>query len=195
MAIVDGSGANIASLQFALERLGARSVVTADPAAIREATHVILPGVGAARAAMERLRETRLDIVLPGLDQPLLGICLGMQLLHDHSEEDNCDCLGVVPGVVRRFAPSPGHPVPHMGWNQVARVTDSRLLAGVPDASHFYFTHSYAAAVGPSTVGRSTYGWPFAAVMESGNFLATQFHPERSGDAGATVLRNFLECG
>lgn len=195
VAIVDGSGANIASLQFALERLGARSEVTADRAKIARASHVILPGVGAARTAMDRLRALGFDAVLPNVQQPLLGICLGMQLLFEHSEEDNCDCLGIVPGLVRRFQPAPGHPVPHMGWNQVERLTDSRLLAGVPDRSHFYFTHSFAAAVSDSTVGQATYGWPFAAVMESGNFMATQFHPERSGAAGAAVLRNFLGCG
>ncbi len=192
VAIIDGGGANLASLQFALQRLGARSEVTADPATIRRASHVILPGVGAARAAMDRLHATGLATVVPELTQPLLGICLGMQLLFARSEEDDCECLGAIPGVVRRFQSMPGRPVPHMGWNQVARIADSRLLADLPDHSHFYFIHSYAAAVGPTTVGQTEYGWPFAAMLESGNFLATQFHPERSGAAGATVLRNFL---
>jgi len=193
VAIVDGGGANIASLKFALARLGVAGELTVDPAVIRSASHVILPGVGAARSAMGRLRETGLDALIPGLTQPVLGICLGMQLLFEKSEEENTHCLGILPGTVLRFSPAAGRPVPHMGWNQVRRVRDSPLLADVADDSYFYFVHSYAAETGDMTVGATEYGWAFSAVVESGNFLATQFHPERSGPLGAQVLRNFLE--
>lgn len=192
VAIIDGGGANIASLRFALARLGVDGELTADPDAIRSASHVILPGVGAARAAMDRLREKGLDIVIPRLTQPVLGICLGLQLLFERSEEDETECLGILQGVVRRFAPAPGRPVPHMGWNQVAATRASAVLAGVADGSYFYFVHSYAAELGAATVGKADYGWPFSAVVESGNFVATQFHPERSGVPGARVLDNFL---
>lgn len=193
VAIVDGGGANIASLKFALARLGVAGELTVDPTLIRGASHVILPGVGAARSAMDRLRETGLDTLIPNLAQPVLGICLGLQLLFQKSEEDDCDCLGILPGSVLRFRPAPGRPVPHMGWNQVRCARDCALLADVPDNSYFYFVHSYAAETGEMTVGCTEYGWPFSAVVESGNFLATQFHPERSGPLGAQVLRNFLE--
>jgi glutamine amidotransferase len=192
VAIVDGGGANIASLQFALARLGAESELTVDPAVIRSASHVILPGVGAARSAMERLRQRGLDRLLPSLNQPVLGICLGLQLLFESSQEDDTDCLGILQGAVRRFTPAPGRPVPHMGWNQVMPVRSSALFAEVPDNSYFYFVHSYAAETGPTTTGRTDYGWPFSAAVESKNFLATQFHPERSGPLGARVLGNFL---
>jgi imidazole glycerol-phosphate synthase subunit HisH len=148
--------------------------------------------VGAARAAMDRLQQKSLDVLIPELTQPVLGICLGLQLLFDRSEEDETPCLGILQGVVRRFDAAPGRPVPHMGWNQVAATRQSPLLAGVPDGGYFYFVHSYAAEVGRATVGQASYGWPFSAVVESGNFLATQFHPERSGVLGARVLENFL---
>lgn len=192
VAIIDGGGANIASLRFALARLGVEGELTADHGEIRSASHVILPGVGAARAAMDRLRRYGLDALIPDLTQPVLGICLGLQLLFEGSEEDDTPCLGVLEGIVRRFEAARGRPVPHMGWNQVVATRSSPLLADVPDGGYFYFVHSYAADVGPATVGQATYGWPFSAVVESGNFVATQFHPERSGPLGARVLDNFL---
>lgn len=192
VAIIDGGGANIASLRFALARLGVDGELTADPEVIRSASHVILPGVGAARAAMDRLRQKGLDTVIPLLRQPVLGICLGLQLLFDRSEEDDTECLGILGGVARRFTAEPGRPVPHMGWNRVVATRPNPLLAGVPDGSYFYFVHSYAADVVAATVGQADYGWPFSAAVESGNFLATQFHPERSGALGARVLANFL---
>ncbi|MSR08268.1 MAG: imidazole glycerol phosphate synthase subunit HisH [Gammaproteobacteria bacterium] len=194
VAIIDGGGANIASLQFALARLGAAGELTVDPAVISSATHVILPGVGAARSAMARLRQKGLASLIPQLTQPVLGICLGLQLLYETSEEDDVDCLGVLAGGVRRFVPAPGRPVPHMGWNQVMPVRSSPLLANVPANSYFYFVHSYAAGISPVTTGSADYGWQFSAVVESRNFLATQFHPERSGPLGARVLGNFLAC-
>ena len=192
VAIIDGGGANIASLRFALERLGATAELTSDHGSIRAATHVILPGVGAARAAMDRLKERQLDTLIPELRQPLLGICLGLQLLFERSEEDAVDCLGILGGTVRRFPEAPGRPVPHMGWNQVTANRGTPLFANVPDGSHFYFVHSYAADVGAATIATTEYGRPFSAAVQSGNVLATQFHPERSGPLGARILANVL---
>lgn len=192
VAIVDGGGANIASLRFALERLGWSSHLTTDARHIGAASHVILPGVGAARAAMQRIRETQLERLIPSLTQPVLGICLGMQLLFEASQEDESTCLGIIPGVARRFEPAADRPVPHMGWNSIHRVADAELLDGVEDGSYCYFVHSYALPLGPSTLASASYGWSFSAVVRHRNFVATQFHPERSGVVGARILRNFL---
>ena len=192
VAVVDGGGANIASLLFALSRLGYEGQLTHDAAIIGRAERVILPGVGAARAAMEKLHDYGLDAIIPKLTQPVLGICLGLQLLFESSAEEDVACLGIIPGQVRRFAADPDRPVPHMGWNQVQRTRESPLLAGIPDDSYFYFVHSFAAEPGPSTLATATYGWPFVAVLGQDNFHATQFHPERSGALGARVLANFL---
>jgi glutamine amidotransferase len=193
VAIIDGGGANIASLQFALGRLGYAAELTVDPEKIVSAGHVILPGVGAAENAMTRLREANLVSLIPALRQPVLGICLGMQLLFDRSEENDTACLGVLPGAARLIEASPDRSVPHMGWNQIERTRDSALLDGIPNGSHFYFVHSYAVEVTPDTVGTASYGSAFTAVAEKGNFRATQFHPERSGKHGARLLQNFLE--
>jgi glutamine amidotransferase len=192
VAIIDGGGANIASLRFALERLGRDSVLTTDHDTIRRARHVILPGVGAAGAAMAKLGAAGLDALIPTLTQPLLGICLGMQLLYDASDEGNVTCLGVIPGRARRFTPAADRPVPHMGWNQLHRTADIPLLAGVADEAYCYFVHSYALPVTADTVATTRYGWEFAAMARRGNFLAAQFHPERSGAVGSAILANFL---
>lgn len=192
LAIVDGGGANIASLTFALARLGVAGELTTDAGRIRDAERVILPGVGAARDAMTRLRACALDEVIPTLTQPVLGICLGLQLLFDGSEEEHADCLGILPGIAQLFAADVDHTVPHMGWNRVWQEPSSRLLAGIPDGAQFYFVHSYAVPLTDFTTGRCEYGREFSAVVERGNFLATQFHPERSGVHGARVLANFL---
>ena len=192
IAIVDGGGANIASLTFALARLGASGELTTDAEQIRGARRVILPGVGAARDAMARLRANGLDRVIPELTQPVLGICLGLQLLFEGSEEDEADCLGILPGTARLIEADADHSVPHMGWNRVWQQPGSCLLEGVPDGAQFYFVHSYALPVTDFTSGRCEYGAEFAAVVERENFLATQFHPERSSVHGARVLANFL---
>lgn len=193
VVIVGSGGANIASLTGALERLGVDAALSTDADEIRAARAVILPGVGAAADAMTRLRSFGLTELLPNLEQPVLGICLGMQLLAAGSEEDDADCLGVIPGRARRLPASPDLPVPHMGWNRVRRERHSVLLRDVPDGSHFYFIHSYALPLAETTTGRTDYGTDFTAVFECGNFFATQFHPERSSTHGATVLKNFLE--
>jgi len=193
IAIIDGGGANIASLQFALQRLGARAVLTSDHEIIRQASRVILPGVGAARAAMDKLRDHRLDELIPTLTQPVLGICLGMQLLFDGSDEDDVKCLGLIEGHARRFDAAPERPVPHMGWNRVEQVRNTRLLDGIPDGAHFYFVHSYAIDTVATTAGCTDYGRTFTSVVRKGNFMGTQFHPERSGVCGARLLQNFLQ--
>jgi glutamine amidotransferase len=190
--IIDSGGANLASLQFALERLEARAVVSNDPEAIAQAPRVILPGVGSALDAMTRLRATGLHKVLPTLKQPVLGICLGMQLLFARSEEGPTECLGVIPDTVRRLKAEPGRPVPHMGWNQLTELRSDPLLENIADNDYVYFVHSYAAPVSDVTLAATDYGSQVSAVVRRGNFWGTQFHPERSGATGARFLANFL---
>ncbi len=191
--IIDSGGANIASLQFALQRLGAESSVSADAGRIRNAGHVILPGVGAAADAMSRLRRNNLDGVIPALHQPVLGICLGMQLLFEESEEGRAQCLGIIPGRATRFVPAVGQPVPHMGWNTLDTLRPSALLDGVNAGDYVYFVHSYALSPGAATIASSEYGVPFSACVQWRNFYGTQFHPERSSHTGARLLQNFLK--
>ena len=192
MVIVANGGANIASLQFALQRLDAASSVSADPDEIRAASHVILPGVGAAADAMSRLRQSGLDAVIPALRQPVLGICLGMQLLFEASDEGDAHCLGIIPGRAARFAPAAERPVPHMGWNTLDIRRLCPLLAGLGDGDYAYFVHSYALEVGAATVASTCYGTPFSACAQWRNFYGAQFHPERSAAVGARLLKNFL---
>ena len=192
VVIVANGGANIASLQFALERLSVSAALSADPERIRAATHVILPGVGAAADAMRRLRRDRLNELLPALRQPVLGICLGMQLLFDASDEGHTDCLRIIPGRALRFAEAAQRPVPHMGWNTLEPARASPLLSGLAATDYAYFVHSYALPVGPATVAVTRYGEPFSACVEWRNFFGAQFHPERSAAVGARLLRNFL---
>ncbi|HJP39930.1 MAG: imidazole glycerol phosphate synthase subunit HisH [Gammaproteobacteria bacterium] len=192
VAIIDSGGANIASLEYALARLGITGQLTVDADTITAASHVILPGVGAAADSMVRLRKAGLIDLIPALSQPFLGICLGLQLLFSASEEDDTRCLGIFPGTARIFVPTPERAVPHMGWNQITRTRNSDLLHGIPDSSHFYFVHSYAVGVTDDTLALAEYGIPFTAIVERGNFSATQFHPERSGKFGARLLKNFL---
>jgi glutamine amidotransferase len=194
VAIIDSGGANIASLVFALRRLGCEASLTRDPRVISSASRVILPGVGAAADAMGRLAEHGLAQVIPALTQPVLGICLGMQLLFESSEEGPATCLGVLAGTARRFAAAPDRPVPHMGWNQLEVAVESPLLHGVASGEYAYFVHSYALPVGPETIAQCDYGGTFAAAVSRGNFHATQFHPERSGKTGSRILQNFLEA-
>jgi len=192
VAIIANGGANIASLRFALDRLGASSHLTADVDELRRARRVILPGVGAAADAMERLHSLGLASVIPALTQPVLGICLGMQLLFEGSEEGNTECLGIIPARVNRFPDRQGFPVPHMGWNQVVPQCDSLLARGLGDDAYVYFVHSYAAPVGPWTEAVTDYGGEFSAIVRHANFHGAQFHPERSSRAGQRILANFL---
>lgn len=192
VVVIRNGGGNVASVQFALERLGVAAELSDDADRIRRASHVILPGVGAARDAMARLAAAGLERVIPTLTQPVLGICLGMQLLYESSEEGATACLGVLPGRATRFPDETALPVPHMGWNQLEPRRDSPLLAGIAPGDYAYFVHSYALPVGPETVAATSYGRAFTAVASRGNFHAAQFHPERSAAVGARLLANFL---
>ena len=192
MVLVDAGGSNLGSVRHALARLGIDAELTRDAARIRAATHVILPGVGAAGPGMARLQACDLVDVLCSLEQPVLGICLGMHLLFEHSEEGDIACLGVIRGRVRRLAEPRGCRVRHIGWNQLLALRDDPLVRGLADPVHAYFVHSYAAAVDTHTLAKAEHGMPFAAVVRERNFVGMQFHPERSGSVGAALLARFL---
>jgi glutamine amidotransferase len=193
VVLVDAGGTNIGSVRYALQRLGVDAALTADAAAIRAADKVILPGVGAAGPGMARLRESGLVDLLRSLTQPVLGVCLGMQLLCAHSEEGDTACLGLIDAPVRRFAGGHGLRVPHMGWNGLSVRQEHPLLAGLAEGEQAYFVHSYAVPAGEWTLAAAEYGGPFSAVVACGNFHGMQFHPERSAAVGAKLLKNFLE--
>lgn len=193
VVLVDSGGSNIGSLHYALERLGVQAAVTADAARLRDATHVILPGVGAAGAGMRKLREAGLIDVTRQLRQPVLGVCLGMQLLFAATEEGDVDCLNLIDGRVRRLPQAPRIRVPHMGWNRLRGVRAHPLLDGIADGAYAYFVHSFAAPVTAETLVACEHGERFAAVVQRDNFFGAQFHPERSGAVGARLLQNFLE--
>lgn len=195
LAIIDSGGANISSVVHALRRLGEEPVFTADADTIRTAARVILPGVGAAGAAMTQLQKQGLVDTIRGLRQPVLGICLGMQLLFEHTAEDDVECLGVIPGRIRKMHDSTDVRIPHMGWNTTRRLRDDPLLDGLAERPWFYFVHSYHAAVDDSTLASCQHGRPFAAIVRKGNFYGAQFHPERSAGDGARLLANFLAIG
>ncbi|MEM1411848.1 MAG: imidazole glycerol phosphate synthase subunit HisH [Pseudomonadota bacterium] len=192
LAIIDSGGANIGSVRFALQRLGADSVFTADPDVIRRADRVILPGVGAAGAAMAQLEGHDLVDCIRGLTQPVLGICLGMQLLFEASTEGDVGCLGIIPGTLERFPEHDGLRVPHMGWNHTTPTREDPLTSGLGAEPWFYFVHSYYAPVSDATLAHCRHGIEFSAVVQRRNFRGAQFHPERSATHGAKVLENFL---
>ncbi|QAU23685.1 imidazole glycerol phosphate synthase subunit HisH [Dyella sp. M7H15-1] len=193
VVLVDAGGTNIGSVRYALQRLGVDTALTADAGQIRAADKVILPGVGAAAPGMARLRELGLVDVIRSLTQPVLGVCLGMQLLCEHSAEGDTDCLGVIPAQVRRFEEAPGRCVPHMGWNRLVSIVRHPLLKELEDGDWAYFVHSYAVPKGDYTLASSEYGDEFSAVIARGNFHGMQFHPERSAQVGAKLLKNFLD--
>ena len=192
VVLVDAGGSNIGSLRHALARLGIDAELTGDAVRIRTASHVILPGVGAAGPGMARLHANGLVDVLRGLEQPVLGVCLGMHLLFEHSEEGDTSCLGVIPGNVRRLAASRACRVPHMGWNRLTRERDDVVLEGLADPAYAYFVHSYAVQVGAHTLASVEHGAPIAAIVRERNFVGMQFHPERSAAVGAHLLARFL---
>ncbi len=193
IAIIDSGGANIASLRFAFERLGIDADLTTDARTIIEADRVLLPGVGAARDSMQRLRDADLVDVIRGLEQPVLGICLGMQLLADASEEEDTECLGVFPATATKLTATTQTPVPNMGWCPARQRVADPVLENIADGAYFYFVHSYALPVGDYTVATAEHGGEFSAIVRQGNFVAAQFHPERSARAGARLLYNFLK--
>jgi glutamine amidotransferase len=190
--LVDSGGTNLGSVRYALQRLGVDAPLATTPAQLRAASHVILPGVGAAGPGMQRLRELALVDTLRALTQPVLGVCLGMQLLFESSSEAAEPCLGLIPARVEKLAGSPGLRVPHMGWNRLVANGTAPLLQDLPPDAHAYFVHSYAAPVGAWTLAAAEHGEMFSAIVNKDNFYGMQFHPERSAATGALLLRNFL---
>ena len=197
IVIIDTGCANLSSVRMAIERLGVTAQVSKEAAVIRAADKLILPGVGTAKAAMHNLQERGLVDLIREAKQPLLGFCLGMQMLAQASEEhmggeSDIDCLGIVPGKVKLMQVGDLR-LPHMGWNQVEHDGTHPLFNGIPSGSYFYFVHSYALEVTAATLATCDYGGPFTAVVGKDNFFGAQFHPERSGKAGARLIQNFLE--
>jgi glutamine amidotransferase len=194
IAVIDSGVANLASVMAALDRIAAKAIITTDPATIRQADRVILPGVGAAAPAMNGLHEKNLVDIIRQLTQPVLGICLGMQLLLEHSDESGgIETLGVIPGKVTRLVASPDLPVPHMGWNTLkTNRPDHPLLKNIKNGDYVYFVHSFAAPVSASTLATTEYGASFTATTANKNFFGCQFHPERSSDVGSQILKNFI---
>jgi glutamine amidotransferase len=195
LALVDAGGANIGSVRYALDRLGVQAQLTTDAQVIRSADRVILPGVGAAAQVMGRLRELELVDTIRTLQAPLLGVCVGMQVLFEHSEEDDTPCLGLLAGTVAKLPLSPGIRVPHMGWNTLRATRAASLTGGIGAQDQAYFVHSYAAPVGADCLSSTTHGREFAAVVQRGRVAGAQFHPERSAAVGARLLHNFIEHG
>ena len=193
LAIIQYNAGNIQSLTFALNRLGVNPILSDNHEMLMHADKVIFPGVGEASSCMRYLEQANLHELIPNLQQPVLGICLGMQLMCSHSDENDTDCLGIFEANVKKFDPSEaGLKVPHMGWNT---ITDrkTKLFDGLEVETYAYFVHSYYVEPGNETIATTNYGTPFSAAMHKDNFYATQFHPEKSGLAGANILQNFLE--
>ena len=193
VAVLAYGAGNVASIRFALERLGARVRLTDDPSAVADAERLILPGVGAAGYAMARLSGLGLVAAVRAFPRPLLGVCLGQQLLFDRSEEGEADLLGLIPGTVRRLTPGPGLTVPHMGWSRLSPDREDPLLEGVAAGGWAYFVHGFVCPDGPETLARADYGGAVPAMVRSENRWGCQFHPERSSALGARILKNFLE--
>jgi glutamine amidotransferase len=191
VAIIDYNAGNVRSVLFAMERLGVDAILTDDPTQIRQADKVIFPGVGEASTTMAYLREKGLDEVIRSLQQPVLGVCLGMQLLCEYSEENDTPCLGIIPQQVKRFQATNGEKVPHMGWNSVQTKGNTIFTSALHDA-YVYFVHSYYVEIGAHTTATTNYVHPFSAGLQKDNFYATQFHPEKSGAIGEVIIKNFL---
>ena len=184
------------SVDYALQRLGIKAMVTDDPDLIRAADKVIFPGVGEANTTMKYLSEKKLNLLIPDLKQPVLGICLGLQLMCKYSEENDTSCMGIFEEMVKKFVP-PGEneeklKVPHMGWNNIFNLKTD-LFRGIAENEHVYFVHSYYAAAGKDTIASCNYPETFSAALHHHNFYATQFHPEKSGNAGSQILKNFID--
>lgn len=191
VAIINYNAGNVQSVLFAMERLGVEAILTDDPATIRAAKKVIFPGVGEANTTMRYLRERGMDDLIRSLTQPVLGICLGMQLLCEHSEENDTPCLGIIPQNVIKFRPKHGEKVPHMGWNAI-RDLKNQILTPDLEGEYVYFVHSYYVEAGNFTTALTDYTLPFSSAVQKDNFYATQFHPEKSGKVGERILKNFL---
>ncbi|MBD1396062.1 imidazole glycerol phosphate synthase subunit HisH [Pontibacter sp. JH31] len=190
LVIVDYKAGNVQSVLFALERLGVQATLSCDFETIKAADKVIFPGVGEASSAMAQLKARNLDKLLPTLQQPFFGVCLGMQLLCQHSEEGDTDLLGIIPLPVKRFQTE--LKVPHMGWNQLEQL-QSPLFQGIAEGDYVYYVHSFYVPLSDYTIAQTSYPEPFSAALQYKNFYAAQFHPEKSGPAGAQILKNFLD--
>ena len=193
VVLVDSGGSNLASVQAAFARLGIVAPVSSNWTEIQEASHVVLPGVGAAGPAMSKLHGYGLVEKLATLTQPVLGVCVGVQLLFERSAEGEIDCLGIIPGRVEKLNGSEGLRIPHMGWNRIDVIDTAHPLCAGLQGSYAYFVHSFAAGISPHTLASTTHGEPFSAIVARGNFMGAQFHPERSQATGARLLKNFLE--
>lgn len=192
LVIIDTGCANLSSVKFAIDRLGYQAEISRDLNQIQQADKLLLPGVGTANAAMNNLQQRNLINTIQQLTQPVLGICLGMQLMTQFSQEGNLSTLGLIDGQTEKL-PEAGLPLPHMGWNQVNVVGDQPLFTDIPNGSYFYFVHSFAVLPNQHTIATCDYGVPFSAALNNGNFYGVQFHPERSGKVGSQLLRNFVE--
>lgn len=192
IVVIRYQAGNIQSVLFALQRLGVSPTLSSDAEVIGKADKVIFPGVGEASSTMKELKASGLDKTIINLKQPVLGICLGLQLMCKHSEEGNVDCLGIFPLNVRRFHPQAGLKVPHVGWNNIQNLKGP-LFKNVPEGSFVYYVHSFYAETGNETIATTDYISPFSTALSKDNFHAVQFHPEKSGAAGETMLKNFLE--
>lgn len=194
IAIINGCGTNFASVQSAVERLGKKSILTTDKKIIASSSHVILPGVGTANHAMAKLQELALTDIICELKQPVLGICVGMQILYEYSCEGSVNCLGIFQGKVEPLPQDANLILPHMGWNKLMLTQlQSPLAGGIENESYVYFVHSYAAKINAKTLATTHYGIHFSAMVQNKNFYGVQFHPERSGKIGEKILQNFLE--
>ncbi len=193
IAIIKYNSGNVQSVQNALARIGKESLVTDDHALIRSASHVIFPGVGHASAAMKYLKEKDLDKLLPTLTQPVLGVCLGMQLMCTHTEEGSVDCMGIFNSSVKQFinTGSEINKIPHMGWNNITELR-SPLFTQIKETEFVYYVHSYYATPGEETIASTDYILPFSGALHKDNFYAVQFHPEKSGETGEKILKNFI---
>lgn len=192
IAVIKYNAGNVSSVLYALQRLGVHAAVTEDHEEIGAADKVIFPGVGHAGAAMRSLQQNQLDKLIPKLTQPVLGICIGLQLMCTHSEEGDTPCLGIVPLKVKEFAPAPGLKIPQIGWNSITGL-QGPLFDGVEENSYVYYVHSYYAALGDATIATSDYGYPYSAGIRKDNFFGVQFHTEKSSGTGDKILANFLK--
>ncbi|MBP5502659.1 MAG: imidazole glycerol phosphate synthase subunit HisH [Bacteroidales bacterium] len=192
IAIIDYKAGNIKSVEAALKRFGCNTTLTKDPQIITAADKVVFPGVGHAGAALEALHAAGLDTLIPALKQPVLGICLGMQMMCRHSEEGDTPCLGIFDAEVVKFRPNNGEKIPHMGWNQISALK-SPLFEGIPEGSFMYFVHSYMVPVFEHTAAQCGYAQDFSAAIARDNFYGCQFHPEKSGNIGLQILENFIK--
>jgi len=193
LAIINYNAGNLFSVQTALDRLEQKYIVTSNPKEIKQASKVIFPGVGRASQSMNELKKLNLIDVIKNIKVPFLGICLGAQLLFDFSEEDNTECLGIIPGTVKKFVLPKEFTIPHMGWNTTTTTQPNKLLENIKNENHTYFVHSYYIKTDDTyTLAKTNYGKEFSSIVKKNNFYGVQFHPEKSGEIGEVILKNFL---